>query len=71
MSQPVKAIHNMSLQHDMHERRAHHICIPRLPNKRIFMIHYLQVFSMVMCLFFRLYVKLSSKSSLYFITEWD
>ena len=55
MSQPVKAIHNMSLQHDMHERRAHHICIPRLPNKRIFMIHYLQVFSMVMCLFWRLY----------------
>ena len=57
MSQPVKAIHNMLVQHDMHERRAHHICILRVPNKRTFLLHYFKIFPMVMCLFWTLYVR--------------
>ena len=70
MSQPVKAIHNMLVQHDMHERRAHHVCILRLPNECRFMYNNLMIFLVVMCLSWRLYVKLSSESSLNFIMEW-
>ena len=70
MSQPVKAIHNMLVQHDMHERRAHHICILRLPNNCRFMNNNLMIFSFEpVCIYahdFDISVKVTARSY-----EWE